>query len=79
MTYSVHQAKTHFSKLLDLAEEGEEVLIIRHGVPIVRLVPEPKPKKPIILGTMRGRATWVEGWEQAMSGEEAAEWEAPIG
>ena len=31
MTVSVHEAKTQLSKLLDLLEEGEEIVIQRHG------------------------------------------------
>lgn len=36
---NVGQAKTELSKLLAMAEAGEEVEIARDGVPIVRLVP----------------------------------------
>lgn len=36
---NVHQAKTHFSRLLDQAMAGEEVIIMRSGRPLVRLVP----------------------------------------
>jgi prevent-host-death family protein len=35
-----YEAKTHLSALLDKVEQGEEVLITRHGRPIARLVPE---------------------------------------
>ncbi len=31
-TYNVLQAKTEFSKLLDCAEEGDEVVVIRRGM-----------------------------------------------
>jgi PIN domain nuclease of toxin-antitoxin system len=31
MTVSVHQAKTQLSRLLDLLEQGEDVVIVRHG------------------------------------------------
>jgi prevent-host-death family protein len=37
-TYNVHDAKTHFSKLLDDVLEGEEVFITRNGVPVAELV-----------------------------------------
>ncbi len=36
---NVHDAKTHFSKLLRRVENGEEVVIARGGKPIARLVP----------------------------------------
>ena len=39
MQVNVHQAKTQLSKLLQLAEDGEEVIIARNGKPAARLVP----------------------------------------
>ena len=39
MEVNVHEAKTHFSKLLAQVEAGEEVIIARSGKPIARLVP----------------------------------------
>lgn len=39
MDVSVHAAKTQLSKLLDLVEDGEEVVIKRHGKAVAQLVP----------------------------------------
>lgn len=39
MTVSVHEAKTHLSRLLQRIAEGEEVTITRSGHPVARLVP----------------------------------------
>ena len=50
MHVSVHAAKTQLSKLLDLIECGEEVVIERHGKPVARLV-----------RAMRGEFSWKEG------------------
>ncbi|HVO91796.1 MAG TPA: type II toxin-antitoxin system Phd/YefM family antitoxin [Terriglobales bacterium] len=52
---NMHQAKTHFSRLVDLAAAGEEVIIAKAGKAIARLVPyQPKGvvRRP---GTMRGK------------------------
>lgn len=35
----VHEAKTHLSRLLRQVEAGEEVVILRGGHPVARLVP----------------------------------------
>jgi prevent-host-death family protein len=35
----VHEAKTHLSRLLALADAGEEVVITRRGEPVAKLVP----------------------------------------
>jgi prevent-host-death family protein len=37
--FNVHEAKTQFSKLLDMVVEGEEILITRNGAPVAELVP----------------------------------------
>ena len=36
---NVHDAKTHFSRLLRQVEAGEEVVISRSGRPVARMVP----------------------------------------
>jgi prevent-host-death family protein len=36
---NVYQAKTHFSRLLERAEAGEEIVIARAGRPVALLVP----------------------------------------
>jgi prevent-host-death family protein len=38
-TFTVHQAKTNLSKLIEKAEAGEDVVIARADKPAVRLVP----------------------------------------
>ena len=39
VTMNIHEAKTHFSKLLRRVAAGEEVVIARGGTPVARLVP----------------------------------------
>lgn len=70
MNVSVHAAKTQLSKLLDLVEDGEEVVIKRHGRAVAQLVPVRQPR-PSALGAMRGEFEMVEGWELALTDEEA--------
>jgi len=40
-TINVFEAKAQFSKLIARAEGGEEIVILRHGRPVARLVPMP--------------------------------------
>ncbi len=52
---NIHEAKTHFSKLVELAANGEEIIIAKAGKPTVKLVPilSSKPKrKP---GRLKGK------------------------
>jgi prevent-host-death family protein len=54
--YNVHDAKTHFSKLLDLVLSGEEVVIAKAGKPIARLLPFiPQDFSPRIPGIDKGK------------------------
>jgi len=39
MQFTVHAAKTNLSKLIDAALSGEEVVIAKGSVPVVKLVP----------------------------------------
>jgi prevent-host-death family protein len=59
---NVHEAKTHFSKLLARVERGEEVLIARAGAPIARLVPEKRRPAPVF-GADRGKLTVPEDFD----------------
>jgi prevent-host-death family protein len=36
---NVHEAKTHLSRLLELAHRGEEIILAKAGRPYARLVP----------------------------------------
>lgn len=69
--YNVHQAKSSLSKLLERVEEGEEVVIARHGKPVAKLVPVVGRKR--MLGSMRGLVKQAKGWDAPMSDREAGE------
>ena len=43
--YKIHEAKTHFSKLIEKAMRGEEVVIAKGNQPLVRLSPLPPAQK----------------------------------
>lgn len=60
---NMHEAKTHLSKLVDLAANGEPFIIAKAGKPMVKVIaidaePE-KPKKRF--GFMKGQMTIPEG------------------
>ena len=38
-TYNIYEAKTSFSRLVDEAAHGKEVVIAKAGEPVVRMVP----------------------------------------
>jgi prevent-host-death family protein len=54
-TINVHEAKTHFSRLLERAHAGEEIILSKAGKPYARLMPlasEAGRRKP---GRLPGR------------------------
>ncbi len=54
-TFNVHAAKTQFSRLVDAAAGGEEIIIAKAGKPVARLMPLANPAKRR-LGILEGRA-----------------------
>ncbi|HEX9584037.1 MAG TPA: type II toxin-antitoxin system Phd/YefM family antitoxin [Gammaproteobacteria bacterium] len=42
---NVHEAKTHFSKLLARVARGQEVVVAKSGKPVARLVPMNAPAR----------------------------------
>jgi prevent-host-death family protein len=55
--FNVHDAKSNLSRLLDMALEGEEVLISRHGMPVAQLTAIRTASGERILGSGRGSVT----------------------
>ena len=54
--YNIHEAKTHFSKLLARVLSGEEIVIAKAGNPIVRLLPfEKEVISPRVPGIDKGK------------------------
>ena len=46
-SHSVAEAKNRLSQLIDRALEGEEIVITRHGHPVVLLKPVVKPARAV--------------------------------
>ena len=54
--FNIHEAKTHFSKLLERVLNGEEVIIAKAGKPVARLLPfMPEDISPRIPGIDKGK------------------------
>lgn len=71
--YTVHQAKTHLSRLIAEALEGQEVVIARAEVPVVRLTPmTPAPRRQF--GAMKGQIALDPSFFDPLPGEELEGW-----
>lgn len=75
MQVNVHEAKSQLSRLLELIEEGETVVIARHGNPVAELVPA-RRKSGFPFGIARDEPLVAAGddWWKPMSDAEADEW-----
>ena len=51
---NIHEAKTHFSRLLSRVAAGEEIIIAKAGKPVARLVPFRKSRGKRPLGMDKG-------------------------
>lgn len=58
MVTNIHDAKTHFSRLVQRVEAGEEIVIGRAGKPVARLVPYVEQPKARVPGALRGKI-WI--------------------
>ena len=54
MNVTIHQAKTHLSRLIEAVERGEEVVISRRKTPVARLT-APAPVVVKRIGGLAGR------------------------
>ncbi|HLF66685.1 MAG TPA: type II toxin-antitoxin system prevent-host-death family antitoxin [Gammaproteobacteria bacterium] len=54
ISVNIHEAKTHFSKLINQALQGEEVVIAKGGKPLVTLTPYVERVSPRKGGQLKG-------------------------
>ena len=52
---SVHEAKTHLSRLIERVLAGEEVTVTRNKEPVIKLVPAVAIRTGSRIGTMKGQ------------------------
>ena len=56
--FNIHEAKTHFSKLLERVLNGEEVVIAKAGKPVARILPfVQEDLSPRVPGFDKGKVT----------------------
>lgn len=71
---NIHEAKTHFSKLVDAVIHGKEIVIALAGKPVAKLVPiRKKPKRRF--GAMKGKIKIAKDFDAPLPDEFLAEFE----
>jgi prevent-host-death family protein len=75
MQVNVHEAKTQLSRLLELVEQGETVIIARHGQPVAELVPARRGRGfPFGIAREEPLVSPGDAWWQPMTDEEVENW-----
>ena len=54
---NMHEAKTHFSKLIERVRRGEEIIVAKAGKPVAKLLPIAQGAQVRVPGSARGKIT----------------------
>jgi prevent-host-death family protein len=76
MSYTVHQAKTHLSRLLKEVEAGQEITILRGKKPVAKITAITPPAKPSVPFRLMGAypgISWTPDAFAPLSDEELTE------
>ena len=72
--FSVHQAKTHLSRILTLLDSDDEVVISRYGKPVARIVPFEQPQIVRKPGALKNLIEFNESFFDELPEEEMSAW-----
>jgi prevent-host-death family protein len=72
---TIHAAKTTLSKLIELAQAGEDVVIARGDTPVARLVPISTQLPERRPGTLRGVVEITDAFFEALPDDEIDAWD----
>jgi prevent-host-death family protein len=61
---SIHEAKTHFSRLVARAEAGEEIIVRRGPKPVAKIVAYRAETAPRTPGRLKGRIRIAEDFDE---------------
>jgi antitoxin (DNA-binding transcriptional repressor) of toxin-antitoxin stability system len=74
-TVTVHAAKTHLSRLIQRAEAGEEIVIVRGKIPVARLTAIPQQPVKRRFGAYRGEFEVPDSFFEPLPEDELAAFE----
>ena len=63
---SIHEAKTHFSRLVARAEAGEEIVVRRGKEPVAKIVRYDDPSKQRVPGRLKGRIKIADDFDEPL-------------
>ena len=74
-TVNIFEAKTKLSKLIELVEQGQEVVIALAGKPVARLIGYRPTKKPLKFGLLKGKIWIADDFDAPLPDEVLADFE----
>ncbi|MDB5836815.1 MAG: antitoxin [Caballeronia sp.] len=74
-TINIHDAKTHFSKLVDAAANGEEIIIAKAGKPAARRAPIQHERIPLRFGGLKGKVKIADDFDAPLPDDRIAAFE----
>ncbi len=75
--FTVHAAKTQFSRLIAWAQAGEDIVIAKGSTPVVKLVALDGGQAPArVFGAMKGKAKVTAAFFEPLPAGELDAWEA---
>jgi prevent-host-death family protein len=63
MDVSVAEAKNRLPELIRAVENGESIVITRHGKAVAQLTPPPPDRRQVRFGTMKDVIKLLPGWD----------------
>ena len=63
MDVSIAEAKNRLPELIRAVEDGEKVVITRHGKPVAQIAAPPPERRKVRLGGMKDRIQLLPGWD----------------
>ena len=70
ITVGMHEAKTHFSRLVKQAQAGEEVVVENYGKPVAKIVAYEQAAGKRTLGLLKGKIVIKAGFDDPVPGFE---------
>jgi prevent-host-death family protein len=65
-TVNIHEAKTHFSELVNAATEGREIVIAKAGKPVAKLVSIQKKNTKVRFGILKGKIKLADDFDSPL-------------
>src|SRR5438876_11559397 len=78
MEVNIHEAKTHFSRLLQRVEAGEEITIARAGKPVAKLIAVGPQNGTRPMGMDRGKIWMADDFDAPDPELEALFYDSPL-